>query len=211
MEAKVSLESGSFVNGNRGVARLTTQFYNDTHGEGSGNPAYRGDEGEIFSIVFLQMNTDNTLVAKAYIERADDPDWNNYTTLLNHTFAMPVELDKQYRLSVELKDAQLIFKCNEEKIVYPITTDIYPSKNNWMAVTSRVYAGTGGLIKANFDDIRLYNRDYGLGDVLAILGSSAGVDQQSVKDIDDFTDDSYVDVADTISILRYIAGLRNWP
>ena len=79
-----------------------------------------------------------------------------------------------------------------------------------MAVTSRVYAGTGGLIKANFDDIRLYNRDYGLGDVLAILGSSAGVDQQSVKDIDDFTDDSYVGVADTISILRYIAGLRNW-
>ena len=211
MEAKVSLESGSIMNGTRGIARLNAQFYNDTYGEGSQNPVYQGDEGQIFSTVYLQMNPDNTLVAKAYVERANDPEWNESTTLMNSTFTTPIELDRQYRISVELKDNQLIFKCDEEKIVYPITTDIYPSRTNWLALTSRIYSGTDGLIKARFDDVRLWKRDYGLDDIITILNASAGANPQAIKDIDDFTNDMHIDVTDAISILQYVAGMRNWP
>ena len=211
IEAQVALESGSRMNGTRGIARLNSQFYNDTYGEGSTNPVYQGDAGEVFSAVYLQMNPDNTLVARAYAERANDAEWTTTTELLNVSFTTPIELDQQYRLSVEFKDNQLIFKCNEEKIIYPVTTNIYPPRNKWLSLTSRVYAGTDGLLKAHFDDIRLWNREYGLEDLVAVLNSSAGGKPQVLKDVDDFTGDNHINVADAISILQYLAGLRNWP
>ena len=100
LEAKVAILSGSQLPaGVGGHARLGGKYYNDSRGPGSGIP-YNGSEGDVWAETRLVLSNNN-LIAHCQVFRSDTPDWSNVTVLFNQVFAILIEFDTEYTLSIE--------------------------------------------------------------------------------------------------------------
>ncbi|WP_207681920.1 InlB B-repeat-containing protein [Desulfonema magnum] len=158
LEAKVLIESGSQVSaGATAISRIGGYFYNDTRGPGSGLD-YNRYEGDVWVNNYIMLDENNNLKATAAAFRFDTADGSGTTDLFEQDFSTPILFDKEDILSIELSDTELIFKCNDETIIYSLTTPIYEAYGRDSRVlTSRLYAdqGESGYIKAWFDDVRV--------------------------------------------------------
>ncbi len=208
-EATTRIESATQLSdGAIAVARLQGYFYNDSRGPGSGN-SYNAYQGDIFVQVRLQYRSDGTLNAQAFVDRASEPDESSYTSLFSHTFATPISLDTDYVLSINFVKNKLIFKCNEESIVYTITTPMYPPYGEHRGLRSRLYLDSGeyGYLKTQFDNV--YVGTSSLADAVTALKISSGI-PWGANDIipTDFDHNGKVGVPDAIASLQLAADLR---
>jgi len=159
-EGTVTIKSDSFINTKAsGRARIDASFYNDTYGPGE----YNGYEGNVWAQVYIDQYDDNTLEAKCYIERATNADWSTFQELYSHTFSMPIEFDKPYKLSIHFKGTAFVFRVTdiatstEETYEYPITTtDPNLAFEQGASLVSRVYGnGSSGYMVTEWDDIHV--------------------------------------------------------
>jgi hypothetical protein len=152
LEAKVTVQSGSLVMGNgTGFARIGAYFYNSELGPGS----YNEYEGNVWSGVRIELNNDNTLTANAYLWKSTAPNQSGGETLLDQEFSKSINYDTEYTLSMELSGSQLIFRCNDEEIVYQIITPVYTPYEPYQHLCTRIYPEEGNVVslKALFDDV----------------------------------------------------------
>jgi hypothetical protein len=154
LETKVRIESGSKLSpGASGIARIQGYYYNDSRGPGSGQD-YNGFEGDVFAQVRLELDYNGDLKAVVWVDRSNS-NQTNFTTLFSQNFSTLIDFDTDYTLSIEFRKPMLIFKCNDETLLYKITTPIYTAFGEHRALRSRVYLdpGASGYIKAQFDDV----------------------------------------------------------
>jgi len=155
LEAKVRIESDSQLPpGTTGIARIQGFYYNDSRGPGSGQD-YNRYEDDVFVQVRLQLDGNGNLKARAWVDKSEDANQTIWTTLFDQFFNTPIQFDTDYVLSIEYTNSQLIFKCNDEKFSYAITTPEYSPFGEHRSLRSRVYLdpGESGYIKAQFDDV----------------------------------------------------------
>jgi hypothetical protein len=177
-----------------------------------GPDQYNGREGDIYGGIYLTLFGDNSLSAWVYMERLDVAG-NTSTELIWEAFPTALELDHEYRFSIELINNQMIFRCEADKIVHTFSGTLYPPANPWKAVNARVYAAPGksGVIKTRFDDVRVWKRQYGIKDAITVLQTTTGQPSDEAKDIDDFTGNNRLDPADGTVILQNASEMRIWP
>ncbi len=155
LETKVRIESSSQLSlGARGIARMQGYYYNDSRGPGSGQN-YNQQEGDVFVQIRLQLEDNRDLSASAYVERSDDANHTTATNLFAQVFSTLINFDTDYTLSIEFRESMLIFKCNDETLLYNIATPIYTPYGEQRRLRSRVYLdpGESGYIKAQLDDV----------------------------------------------------------
>jgi hypothetical protein len=155
IEARIRLLSNSQLSpGAVGIARIQGYYYNDSRGPGSGR-YYNRYEGDVFAQVRLQYDSDGTLRARASVERSNDADQTDYTSLFKADFSTPIYFDTDFILSIKFKDDQLTFKCNDEILSYTITTPKYIPFGEHRSLRTRLYLdpGESGYMKAQFDDV----------------------------------------------------------
>ena len=155
VEAKARLLSDSQLSpGAFGIFRIQGYWYNEFRSPGSGQD-YNGYEGDVFVQLRLQYDSDGTLRARANVGRSDGANEDPWTTLFSQDFSTPIQFDTDYIISIEYKDSQLIFKCNNETITYTITTSEYVPYGEHRALRTRIYLdpGESGYMKAQFDDV----------------------------------------------------------
>ncbi len=155
IEAKVSVQDGTYVSaGGSGRVRIGGEYYNDSHGPGSGI-AYNGSLGEVWAETRMSIQDSGNLVASAGVARADDPDWITDTSLFHHIFSTPIQKNSIYVLSIEFTGSQFIFKCNNEKTSYNISTPTFEPNYKGQYLTSRLYLDPGeqGLFDAVIGDV----------------------------------------------------------
>ena len=152
LEAKITLQSGSLVLGDgNGYARIGAYFYNSERGPGS----YNGYEGNVWGDVRIVLENDNSLTAKATLWKSTVPDQSTGPVILDQEFAKSIKLDTEYTVSMELSGSQLIFRCDDEEIIYQIQTPVYAPYNPYQHLCTRIYPEVGSAIsvKALFDDV----------------------------------------------------------
>jgi len=152
LEAKITLQSGSLVLGNgNGFARIGAYFYNSERGPGS----YNEYEGNVWGDVRIVLENDNSLTAKATLWKSTAPDQSMGESILDQEFAKSIELDTEYTVSMELSGSQLIFRCDDEEIIFQIQTPVNAPYNPYHHLCTRIYpeAGSAISVKALFDDV----------------------------------------------------------
>jgi hypothetical protein len=157
IEATVRIDSSSTIDpGDRGIARLDGYFYNDTYGPGS----YNGYEGNVWAAIYLNYYGDGTLSAACYGEKSLDAGNTQFEELFYRKFNLPIELDRDYKLSIQLADNILFFICKDtvtgrmDIYGYEISTSINQPFNESISLLSRVYGdNSGGYMTAEFDDV----------------------------------------------------------
>jgi len=155
LEAKVYIDSSSQLSpGAVGVGRVQGYFYNESRGPGSGQ-AYNEYEGNVFVQLQLNYNSDGSLIAKAYADRSNNENQNDWTNLFSHDFSVPIALDTFYTLSIKFEGKKLIFNCAGESVEHNITTPTYPAYDEYRSIQTRLYLDSGetGYMKVRFDDI----------------------------------------------------------
>jgi hypothetical protein len=155
VESKVRIDSSSQLsNGAYGVARIQGYYYNDSRGPGSGQD-YNKYIGDVFAQVRLQYESDGSTSARVNVDRCNDTNETNYTSLFSHTFSSSIALDTDYTLSIDYRDNKLIFTCEGEMVEYQIATPSYPPYGLHRLLRSRVYLDSGetGYMKGIFDDV----------------------------------------------------------
>jgi hypothetical protein len=165
-EAKVEVDSDSWVSsGNAGYARIAGFYYNDSRGPGSGLP-YDGYEGEIWAENRITLDESGNLRVSAIVDRIDNPELSEFTRLLYQNFLMPIVFDTEYILSIKFTGLLFIFSCNGETQVYNVATSVYPSISGRRHLSSLAYGSPGqaSYIKAQFDDVYIDDK----GDELAV-------------------------------------------
>jgi len=160
VEAAVTVKSGTVLStGTKGAARIAGNVYNDTYGPGSGKD-YNGWEGNIWAMVGLNVNPDNTMTALYYAERADDANYSTSTVLNTGTFTTKVQFDTPVTLGLYFDPLkkQGIFYCNDEKFIVNITNSIYAAKDPTRALQSRVNSTANpGYILVDIDNVYIGN------------------------------------------------------
>ena len=154
LESKITVQSGSLVLGNGiGFARIGTYFYNSELGPGS----YYAYVGNVWGDVRIVLENDNTLTAKATLWKSTAPDQSAGETLLDQEFSKTINFDTEYTVSMELSGSQIIFRCNDEKIIYQIQTPVYAPYDPYQHLCTRIYPEEGSAVsvKALFDDVIL--------------------------------------------------------
>ena len=156
LEAKVAVNDGSVSQGRNGSARINTYFYNEKRGPGSGL-YYNEYQDNVWIQNRLNLDETGKLVAQALAWRSDAPDESTGTLLFLEDFKSPIELGKEYTLSIMFKDSRIIYKCNNETIIYNIQTPTYDPYDKHYYLQSRVYNGDQqcGFIDTTFDDIAM--------------------------------------------------------
>ncbi|MBW2490425.1 MAG: hypothetical protein JRE65_04685 [Deltaproteobacteria bacterium] len=152
LEAKITIQSGSLVLGDgNAFARIGAYFYNSERGPGS----YNEYEGNVWGDVMIVLENDNSLTAKATLWKSTAPDQSAGPVILNQEFAKSIEFDTEYTVSMELSGSQLIFRCDDEEIVYQIQTPVYAPYDPYHHLCTRIYpeAGSSISVKALFDDV----------------------------------------------------------
>jgi hypothetical protein len=163
IQATVSVDGMTSVSaGAYGKVRLGGQYYNDSHGPGSGKD-YNGSLGEIWAEIRLMIDDNGQLKAVADIERADDPGWSTYTVQYNHEFTQTINKDSDYILSIAFNNSKFIFRCDAESSEYYVKTPVYQSSQGDHWITSRVYLDPGeeGVFSAHIDDFYVVE-EYGV-------------------------------------------------
>ena len=172
VEATVRIDSDSVMPaGGWGFIRIQGYFYNERRGPGSGLDHNRY-EGDVFADVRLRWFDDGSLGAQAYIGRSDNADESEWSDIAIYNFSTPIDFDTDYRLSIEYRNNQLVFGCNDETYSYPIATPEYPAYDEHRQLRSRVYLDPGeyGYIKTSVDDV------YVDGDTVTDGGYAIGSD-----------------------------------
>ena len=156
IEAKVNVNDGFVSQGKTGFARLASYFYNEKRGPGSGVD-YNGYQDNVWSTVRILLEDTGILKAVAGVWRSDDPQELNGTDLLYEDFNLPIELGKEYTLSIMYTGSKILFRCNEEIITYDIQTPTYESYDKHYYVQTRVFNDDQqcGFIDTIYDDILL--------------------------------------------------------
>jgi hypothetical protein len=155
VEAKARINSESQLSTDAsGIARIQGYYYNSQRGPGSGQD-YNQYEGDVFAQIRLQYYSDNTLKARAFVDRCNISDETDYTSLFREDFNIPISLDTYYTLSIRFIGSQFIFKCNDQTLSYTITTPIYPPFGEHRGLRTRVNLdpGQSGYMKVQFDDV----------------------------------------------------------
>jgi len=153
LSALVSISKNSHSDQESSVAvKLSGVFYNDTY---DGSKGYNNWEGNIFADVRLQL-FEGRLYARAVVVRYNNSTGSSKTPLSGY-FSQPIDFDSQYLLSIQLVGSSIIFKCNEEPLVFFIKTPIYPTNKLRRELNAMVYANLGeqGYVGGFFDDVCL--------------------------------------------------------
>ena len=159
-EGKVFFESDSHVSPETpGVAGLSGWFYNDSRGPGS-MQNHNGHEGDVWLDIRIILDENRNLTAKASATRSDNAENSLETDIFEQYFSGPINLDAEYVLSIEVRALEILFKCNDESLSYPLTTPVYKPYRNNKRLMSRIYAdpGESGYVKAWFDDVSVTKR-----------------------------------------------------
>ncbi len=127
-------------------------FYNDTF---DGSSGYNDWEGNIFADVRLQLYKGN-IRAKAVVIRCNNRSCSSKTPLSGF-FTQLLNFDTKYLLSIEFVNSSIIFKCNDESIIYSIKTPVYSTNKLNRRLSEMVYAdqGESGYVQEAFDDVCL--------------------------------------------------------
>jgi hypothetical protein len=144
--AKVTLLSTSTQTDTARVrARVGGYWYNDTL---DGN----GLEGEIFSS-FIIERAEGVLQATVGVFRCGDANCDTGTEPFWEKLGTTIAMDTAYEISIEKTASSLVYRMGGE-IVYThdITTQIYPSKDNYKMVRAEIRDDVGEA-HARFDDI----------------------------------------------------------
>ena len=155
LEAKVNIKSSSWISENAmGRARIAGWYYNDSYGPGSGY-YYSQYLGNVLARNWIVLDHNDNLKAVASVTKFNSSDFSSYTELFHKEFTTPISFNTDYTLSIEFTGSSLIFKCNDERTSYQVTTDVYEAYDKARWLESRVDADSGksGYIKANFDNI----------------------------------------------------------
>lgn len=153
LSSEVSISRDSYATPGSSVAvKIGGIFYNDTY---DGSVGYNNWAGNVFADIRLQLYM-GELHARAVVVR-----YNNSTgsskTPSSEFFKQSINFDTQYLLSIEFVGKTIIFKCNDEIIVYPIKTSTHPTNKLRRELTTMIYADMGqqGYVGGFFDDVCL--------------------------------------------------------
>jgi hypothetical protein len=167
IEAQISVSSESFLDaGLEGRAQLIGYFYNERRDGGVNALPYDGNDGDVWGFIHLALQN-GVLSANAYL-RSELADGDTDQELLWQSFTRPLALDNEYLVSIRREGEMLMFKLDDETIVYNILTPIYPPSpdagDGYRRLTSRILGisnspGTGGVFKMSVDDVFVENID----------------------------------------------------
>ena len=156
-EGTVTIKSESTISTNaKGRTRISGEFFNDTYGPGK----YNGYEGDIYAQIYIDHYDDGTLEANCYVEKATNADWSTYQELYFHSFSIPIDFDKPYKLSIHFRGTSFVFKVidistsTEESYEYQVTSDVNLASHPNVEIISRVYGNdSSGYMSVEWDDI----------------------------------------------------------
>ncbi len=153
LSSLVSISKHSYTVSDSSVAvKVGGIFFNDTF---DGSNGYNNWEGNIFADVRLQLYN-GILYAKAVVVRYNNSSGSSKTPLSKY-FTQPINFETKYLLSIEFIDSAIIFKCNDESLIFSIKTPIYPTNKLNRRLTVMIYADMGeqGYVGGEFDDVCL--------------------------------------------------------
>ena len=167
-------------------SRIQGYYYNDRRGPGSGQD-HNLYEGDVLAQVRLRYDGDGLLNAEAFVHRSDDANESSFTNLFSHTFAVPINFDIFYALSIRFEGDKLIFGCAGETVEYDITTPIYPAYGIHRHLRSVIFLddpGEAGYINISFDDVNVetficdlqpFDGDVDGSDLVAYIADGEGI------------------------------------
>ena len=150
--ADISFSPGAIAtNEASAVAFLGGFFYNDTY-----DMDYNDVEGNIGVSIGLLYDQNNGYRLGYKTKRCNNADCTDYTES-RHGFATHLEPGQEYRVSIELKEGSLFFRCNNEVVEQEITTSIYsPSVKDWKVGVVADGNGNGeAYVRAEFDNVAI--------------------------------------------------------
>ena len=173
IEARISISSTSALQaGLQGRARLTGVFYNERRDGGVDALPYDGADSDVFGrIQIVQRAGLGNLTAQAYLE-SELANFDTDQILFRQFFIKTPVLDTEYLVSIKRDGNRLIFRLDDEELVYNITTPTYrPSPangNGYRNLQSRIQgdlnpADASGLFRMVVDDVYVENFDGGDG------------------------------------------------
>ena len=180
LSSLVSISRNSYTVSDSSVAvKIGGIFYNDTF---DGSSGYNDWEGNIFADVRLQLYKGN-IRAKAVVIRCNNRSCSSKTPLSGY-FTQLLNFDTKYLLSIEFVNSSIIFKCNDESIIYSIKTPVYSTNKLNRRLSEMVYAdqGESGYVQGSFDDVCLEescSRAFILPSIFLLLSGpvdNAGID-----------------------------------
>ncbi len=151
LSSLVSISSNSYTVSDSSVAvKIGGIFYNDTF---DGSSGYNNWEGNVFADVRLQLYK-GTLRARAVVVRYNNRSGSSKTSASAY-FSQPVTFDTEYLLAIEFVGSSIIFKCNDESLIFYAPTSVYPTNKLNRRLSAIVYAdkGESGYVKGAFDDV----------------------------------------------------------
>ncbi len=153
LSSLVSISNKSYTRSDSSVAvNVGGVFYNDTFNRSTG---YNNYEGNIYADVRLQLYK-GKLTARAVVVRFNNSSGSSKTST-TRSFTHLINFETEYLLSIEFTDSTIIFKCNQETLIYYINTPIYPTNKSIRRLSETVYADNGesGYVQGTFDDVCL--------------------------------------------------------
>jgi hypothetical protein len=214
MEAKTTIQSTSQIIGNgRAYARIGAYFYNSDRGPSN----YNGYEGNVWGDVQIILENDNSLTAKAYLWKSTAPDQSAGPDIFEQNFITPIGFETEYILSIELNGSKMIFKCNDEEIIYQVATPLFNPFQPYQLLTSRIYPEEEGRasITALFDDVKL-EKVVNNADILNVKAYIDGRSHLLIQDrnvwwhhYDFAAPGQYGETKPTI--INYLMWYPNWP
>lgn len=153
ISSQVSISRDSYATPGSSVAvKIGGIFYNDTY---DGSIGYNNWAGNVFADIRLQLYM-GELHARAVVVRYNNSTGSSKTPSAKF-FKQAINFDEQYLLSIEFVGSAIVFKCNDESIVYPIRTATYPTNKLKRELIATIYADMGeqGYVGGLFDEICL--------------------------------------------------------
>ena len=205
IETRVVFDQDSIVSAPStiGRARLAMDLYNDTYGpDPDSNPVvglpHNGYEGNVWGQIYIDYIEGRGLVAKAYAERAEDPNYDTYKELFWEELDIELQFGVEYILSIGFSNDIMVFAIDSADGSQhamagdSITTPKYLPFNPGAQLATRAY-GNGAETRqmAYFDDVRVS------GEPLEIAG--------------DVNVDGAVNLQDAILTLQAMAGINDIP
>ena len=205
IETRVVFDQDSIVSAPStiGRARLAMTLYNDTYGpDPNSNPVvglpHNGYEGNVWGSVYIDYIEGRGLVAKAYADRAEDPNSDTYKELFWQELDIELQFGVEYILSIGFSNNMMVFGIDavdgsQHAVAGDnIATPKYLPFNPDTQLITRVYGnGSEARQMAYFDDVRVS------GEPLEIAG--------------DVNVDGAVNLQDAILTLQAMTGMNDIP
>ncbi len=159
LQADFSIESVSnYGTDSYGLMRLISDVSYNTTQTG---PPYNGEDGEIYAYVTVNQYANGSFAPDAYLFSCAGANCSSIESIFYQQFtSCNIQTDTRFTVSIERKEKNIIFRCEDELITHTLTGTVYPSTaDKWREIRLMVESPSGnpGVMKAHVDNVYIGN------------------------------------------------------